>query len=61
MGEMRHAYEIFIRKLKGKRRCGRPSRRWEDNIITGLKKLGWKVCIGCMWLRIVTNGREFLD
>ena len=32
MGEKRGVYRILMGKPQGKRRLGRPSRRWEDNI-----------------------------
>jgi hypothetical protein len=31
-GHIRNAYKIFVGKLKGKGKLGRPRRRWEDNI-----------------------------
>ena len=32
MGESRGVYRVLVAKPDGKRRLGRPSRRWEDNI-----------------------------
>jgi hypothetical protein len=34
---MRNSYRILIGKPKGKRRLGKPRRRWEDNIKIDLK------------------------
>jgi hypothetical protein len=36
MGEKRNAYMILAEKLEGRRRVGRPRRRWVDNI-----KMDW--------------------
>jgi hypothetical protein len=40
MGEKRNTYKILVRKPEGKRRQGRPRRRWEDNINMYLTKIG---------------------
>ena len=44
-------YRILVRKPEGKRRMGRPRRRWVDNIM-------WDVDIwtGLGWFRIGTGG-----
>jgi hypothetical protein len=42
MGETKNAYIILVRKLEGKRPLVRPRRRWEENIITDLRGIGWK-------------------
>jgi hypothetical protein len=34
MGEMRNAYNILVGKPERKRLLGRPTRKWEDNIIS---------------------------
>jgi hypothetical protein len=39
-----------------KRLCGRPKRRWEDNIRIDLREIGGKVWTGFIWLRIGTSG-----
>jgi hypothetical protein len=31
-GERRRAYRVIVRKPEGRRKLGRPRRRWEDNI-----------------------------
>jgi hypothetical protein len=40
-GEKRNAYRILVGKPKGKRRLGRPRRRWVDNIKMDLRDIGW--------------------
>ena len=40
MEEGRSAFKILIGKPTGKRRLGRPRRRWEDNIRMDLKEIG---------------------
>ena len=40
MGERRGVYRILVGKPEGKRPLGRPKRRWEDNIKTGLQEVG---------------------
>jgi hypothetical protein len=34
-------YKILVGKPEGNRPVGRPERRWEDNIYTYLKEIGW--------------------
>jgi hypothetical protein len=41
MGEMRHAYRLFVEKPEGKRSLGRPRRMWVDNIRMDLGEVGW--------------------
>jgi hypothetical protein len=40
-GEKRTAYRILVGKPEGRRRLGRSSRRWEDNIKMDLREIGW--------------------
>jgi hypothetical protein len=40
MGEKRNAYRIFVGKPEGKRRLGRPRRRWVNNIKIDLREIG---------------------
>ena len=40
MEEGRSAFKILTGKPTGKRRLGRPRRRWEDNIRIDLKEVG---------------------
>jgi hypothetical protein len=44
-GEIVNAYKIVVRKEKGKRLFGRPTRRWEDNMRTDLKEI-WQPAVG---------------
>jgi hypothetical protein len=41
MGQKRNAYRIFVTKPEDKKPLGRPRRRWEDNIKTDHKDIGW--------------------
>jgi len=36
--ERRGAHRVLVGNRKGKRQLGRPCRRWEDNIKTGLQR-----------------------
>jgi hypothetical protein len=38
---MIHAYETLVLIPEGKRPLGRPRRRWENDIKTDLKEIGW--------------------
>jgi hypothetical protein len=45
-----------------------PRCRWEDNIRMDLREIGWKVWMGCIWLRVqgkvlvnMVRGRDFFD
>jgi hypothetical protein len=41
MGEERGAYRILMGRPEVRRPLGRPRRRWEDNIKTDLREVGW--------------------
>jgi hypothetical protein len=41
MGEVRGAYNILIGRPEGRRPLGRPSLRWEDNIRTDRREIGF--------------------
>jgi hypothetical protein len=41
MGEKRNAYRILVGNPEGKRRLGRPRRRWVNNIKMDLRVIGW--------------------
>ena len=44
MGEERGVHRVLVGKPEGKRRLGRPRRRWEDNIKMDLQKWeGWRL------------------
>jgi hypothetical protein len=47
MGERRGAYRALVGKPEGRRRLGRPRRRWEDNIKMHLRQVGWE---GIDWI-----------
>jgi hypothetical protein len=55
-GEKRDACRISTAEPAGKRPLGRPRRKWEDNIKTGLRQDG-VVWTGLIWLKIRTGGR----
>ena len=40
MGEEKGAYRVLMGKPEGKRRLGRPRRRWVDNIRMDLQEVG---------------------
>jgi hypothetical protein len=42
MGDTRHAYNVLVGKLEGKRPLGRPRRRGEDNIRMDLREIWWR-------------------
>jgi hypothetical protein len=57
MGELRNLYIILVREHEGKRLCGRPRHRWEDNIRMDLREIGGMVWTRFIWLRIRISGR----
>jgi hypothetical protein len=44
-GERRGAYRAFVGKPEGRRPLGRPRHRWEDNIKTDLREVGWRALV----------------
>jgi len=40
MGKKRGVYRVLVGRPEGKRRLGRPRRRWEDNIKMDLREVG---------------------
>jgi hypothetical protein len=52
MGERRGVYRILMGKPEGNRLLGRPRRRWEDKIATGLQEMG---CGGMDWINLAQN------
>jgi hypothetical protein len=56
IGEMRNAYNILVRKLKGKRSLGRPRHRWEYNIRMDVREIWWEGVTGFIWFRIGNGG-----
>jgi hypothetical protein len=52
MGARRNAYRVLMGKPEGKIPLGKPERRWEDNIKTDLREIGW----GCMdWIHLAQD------
>jgi hypothetical protein len=52
MGEKRGTYRILVRRPEGRRPLGRPRHRWEDNIKTDLREVGWE----CMnWIELAQD------
>jgi hypothetical protein len=49
IGDMRNAYRILAREPEGKRRLGRPRRRWDDRIRIDLTDIGWE---GVNWIHL---------
>jgi hypothetical protein len=47
---------LLVGKPEGTRPLGRPRRRWVDIIKMDLRRIGWGVLTGLVWLRIGTNG-----
>jgi hypothetical protein len=45
-----------VGKPEGKRPLGRPRSRWEYGIRMDLREIGWRLCIGFVWLRTGTGG-----
>jgi hypothetical protein len=41
IGKSRDIYRILAGKSEGKGPLGRPKHRWEDNMKTDLKEIGW--------------------
>jgi hypothetical protein len=52
MGERKGVYKILVGKPYGKRRLGRPRRRWDDNIKLDLQKFG---CGVMDWIELVQD------
>ena len=52
MGEGRGVHRVLVGKPAGKRRLGRPRRRWEDNVKMLLQKVG-----GCFedWMELAQD------
>jgi hypothetical protein len=52
MGERIGAYRALVGKPEGRKPLGRPRRRWEDNIKTDLREVGWG---GIDWIDLVQD------
>jgi hypothetical protein len=51
-GEGRGVYRALVGMSEEKRPLGRPRRRWEDNIKTGLREIGID---GANWIRLAQD------
>jgi hypothetical protein len=56
MGEKRNAYRALVGKPEEKRSLGRPRRRWEDNIKTDLREIGWG---GMDWIHLSQDRNQW--
>jgi hypothetical protein len=52
MRERRDVYRVLVGKPEGKRRLGRPRRRWEDSIKMDLQAAG---CEGMHWIDLAQD------
>jgi hypothetical protein len=57
MEKSRGAYRVLVGKPESRRLFERPRRRWEDNVTTDLREVGWGAQTGLICLRIGTGGR----
>jgi hypothetical protein len=53
IGKKRNAYRILVGKPEGKRLLVRPRHRWVDNILMGLRYIGW---CGMDWTDLAQKG-----
>jgi hypothetical protein len=51
MGKSRGASKVLVEKRERRRPLGNPWHRWEDNIKTYLRKVGWSAWTGPILLR----------
>ncbi|KAJ4447071.1 hypothetical protein ANN_09060 [Periplaneta americana] len=62
MGESRNVKRVLVGRPEGKRRLGRPRRRWEDNIKMDLREVGYDdrewINLGQVILPVVLYGCE---
>jgi hypothetical protein len=52
MGAKRNVYRMLVGKPEGKRRLGRPRRRWMDNIKMDLREIEWD---GMDWIDVAQD------
>jgi len=52
VGERRGVYSVLVGKPEGKRQLGRRRRRWEDNIMIDLEKVGFG---GMDWIELAQD------
>jgi hypothetical protein len=58
MGEIRNAYKVLVGNPEGKRSLGRPRRRWEDNIKTNIREIGFG---GIDWIHMAQDREQWRD
>jgi hypothetical protein len=51
MGDKENAYTVLTGKPYGNRLIGRPTYRWQDNIKTDLREIGW----GMDWIKLALD------
>ena len=51
MGVRRGVYRVLMGRPEGKRKLGRPRRRWKDNITKDLQEVGW----GMKWIDLAQD------
>jgi hypothetical protein len=54
----RKAYRILVGKPEGKRPLGKPRRRWENNIKTQRREIGWSVID---WIDLADDRDQWRD
>jgi hypothetical protein len=52
MGERKNVYRVLVGKPESKRPLGRPRRRWEDNMMMDLQKVG---CVSVDWIDLAQD------
>jgi hypothetical protein len=58
MGYGRGVYRVLVGRPEGKRKLGRPRRRWEFKIKMGLRKKGTG---GANWIRLAQDSVQWRD
>jgi hypothetical protein len=56
MGAIRNAHKIFVGKPAAKWPHGRYRRRWQDNIKTVLREIGWW---SVDWMHVAQDGNQW--
>jgi hypothetical protein len=52
MGERRGVYRVLVGRPEGKKPCGRPRHRFDDNIRRDLQEMGWG---GLDWINLAED------
>ena len=58
MGERTDVYRVLVGKPEGNRPCGRPRRKWEDNIKMDLQEMG---CEGLDWIELAQDRESWRE